>query len=142
MARPRLPTETLELRGAFIKNPQRRPKAAAKHKSGLGLPPASLSVEQKSAWREIVRCAIPGVLTKADRLVVENLSGLLVMLRAGTITPPDRSQFLRCLSALGMTPVDRTKLTGQPDKAAPKSGWDALDGPPPPLKVVRGGKKG
>jgi hypothetical protein len=162
MGRPRTPDEKLELSGAYIKHPERRRKATPKHSSGVGVPPAAMTAEQKLCWRELARNSLPGVLTKSDRHLIETAARLTARMREPVIPPPpvlegmtqpvqrvrdpaaDMALLIRCLSLLGMTPVDRSKISIAPAKREPKSGWDELGGPPanPGIKgVIRGGKK-
>src|ERR1035441_3448476 len=73
MPKPRKPTKLLELSGALKRNPGRyanrlhEPKAAG----SLGDPPERLSGTEKAAWHELAQLAPDGVLTKADRWLVE-----------------------------------------------------------------------
>lgn len=68
----RKPTNVLELKGAYKKNPQRKSERANEPKDDrdVGKPPRGLSKEERAAWKELVDCAIPGVLTYADRPAV------------------------------------------------------------------------
>lgn len=65
----RKPTNVLELKGAFDKNPQRGRDRANEPKDDreIGNPPPGTPADVRAAWRELVKCAIPGVLTYADR---------------------------------------------------------------------------
>lgn len=69
MPRPRKPTNVLNLTGAFRKNPQRLRSRANEPKDDrdIGKPPRGISKEVRAAWREIVECAVPGVLCRSDR---------------------------------------------------------------------------
>ena len=78
MARPRTPTNILEARGAFKKDPARaRPKEPKQPKPFPKQPPARLTKSEREAWRDIVRDTPPGVLTYSDKIAVEVAAGLL-----------------------------------------------------------------
>lgn len=120
MARPRKPTAELERNGAFAKNPQRRRKDA--ETSGpVGDPPPSLPIEWHAEWYELAQHAPLNVLRTADRALLEAATRLLVEIRR----PIDREigfpsatfgQFIKCLSLMGMSPVDRSKVHAPHEK--------------------------
>ncbi len=110
MPRPRKPTDSLELSGAFRKNPQRARPPEAKSRRPFGTPPTHLSEADKAVWSEIEADLPRGVLTSADRYVVELLARLVAKLRADWLTGTEMSQMTWCLSHLGMTPSDRSKV--------------------------------
>ena len=64
----------------------------------------------KVLWHEVVNCVPAGVLTKADRLIVELLCRLLVEMRDKKLTPALATQIRGCLGSLGMTPADRSRV--------------------------------
>lgn len=137
MGRPRLPTATHELKGSFIKNPQRRPKAEPKPTGPLGAPPKELPEGVKTAWLELAKIVPPRVLTNADRWIVEMAARLMADLRSkGDLSGAKWSRLESCLARLGMTPSDRSKVIALPEDDA-KSPWDSLGA----LQVIRGGKK-
>lgn len=120
MARNRTPSNILELRGAFEKNPQRR-REEPKVDKELGPPPEHFGEARRAAWAEIVSHAPEGVLTRADRIAVEMLSDLLTRYRA-SMTPEgerfisaDRRDLMALLARFGMTAADRSRV------AAPKA---------------------
>src|SRR5215218_7542410 len=129
MPRHRLPTAIHEVKGTFIKHPERRRKAEPRPNGPLGPPPRRLGDDQIEAWREIVECCPPGVLTKADRLVLELTARLLAeMWAAGKLDARLAARLEACLGKLGMTPADRSKVTAaQAEKQ--ESPWDRLAGP-------------
>lgn len=79
MARPRTPSNILELRGAFKNHPERRRKDL----DGAGPfdphPPATLPQELVSAWNEVVQQVNPAVLTASDSTSVEIMARLLLI---------------------------------------------------------------
>lgn len=113
MARPRKPTNVLELKGAFKKDPGRgaaranEPEAAGE----IGEPPARLSEFERECWVELVSSAHAGVLCAADRLFVEYGARVLAQLRNQTdIDPKLGIRFETVCARLGMTPSDRSKV--------------------------------
>lgn len=116
MARPRTPTAVLELKGAFRKNPARGRARAGEPKVDrpLGSPPDSLSVEVHAAWCELEEMTPDGVLTYADRWLVEMAARLMDLVRRGLAETKDYSALMRCLASMGLTPVDRSKINLAP----------------------------
>ena len=119
MARPRTPTNVLDARGAFKKNPQRR-RQDAEPSGQLGAAPAHLECEALQAWEEIKRSAPRDVLTESDRLALEVAAQLLAQFRTDPVEFP-AAKLVRLealLGKFGMTPADRAKVGGK--KEAPK----------------------
>ncbi len=112
MARNRTPSQILQIRGAYKKNPQRQrstePEAATFKKTA----PVHLSSEQKKAWRELVKLIAPGVLQQSDRLILEQTAVLVAEWRNDTAGfKTSRYAVLQsCFSRLGMTPADRSRV--------------------------------
>ncbi len=127
MGRPRKPTRVLELQGAFKKDPQRR--AARENEpevtEPLGPPPDKLNEAQSARWREIESWC--PWLTVADRTTAEIAARLWQGMRDGTAKGPDLKTLLTCLSHLGMTPVDRSKVK-VPGKQKAKNKFGELAG--------------
>ena len=111
----RVPTNILELRGAFKKDPQRRKLRANEPVGipGLGEPPERLGDAEKAAWGEIASTCAQGVLTQADRLAVEVAARLLAELwETGQKFHNAKLRVLRSmLMSFGMTPSDRSKVS-------------------------------
>lgn len=98
MARPRKPTAVLEQNGAFDHNPQRRDARESEPipTGPLGDPPSSLTDVERGIWHELTLQIPPGVLTIADRMVMEVLCALIARHRGGNPDcqhncPPDAS---------------------------------------------------
>ncbi len=127
----RVPTATLARRGAFKKDPQRaRARANEPRPNGpIGEPPACLTPSQIKCWKEIIESAPEGVLTRADRFIVELAARLLALWR-GRNAPPAwvGTQLRTCLASMGMTPSDRSRV-GAGAPAPEASAWDAIDRP-------------
>jgi hypothetical protein len=115
MARPRKPTTVLELTGAYRKDPQRRADRANEPESlgPIGAAPLHFSEELKAIWNELVALASPGVLTVSDRLTVEVTCRMVLRVRREDSAwgSADVNVLMRCLSLMGMTPTDRSKVS-------------------------------
>jgi len=110
VARPRTPTEILEVRGAFRKDPQRKREVGPKAQLGLGEPPGGLTEAEAATWREVVGNAPAGVLTSAERILVEIVARLLARMRADWLTGAELAQLTQSLARLGWTPADRSRV--------------------------------
>lgn len=123
MSRPRTPTNVLELKGVGNKNPQRlrERKDEPKETRDIGPVPVGLSKAQKQAWDDLIDCAIPGVLGKADRPALETAAKLMAAMRADEATSADIGSLIRLLGQFGMTPSERSKINlgGKGDKKNP-----------------------
>ena len=119
MARPRTPTNVLELSGAFKRNPQRK-RQDAETSGPLGKASAHINGAVLNAWNEIVKSAPREVLTGSDALAIEVAANLLAQFRNDPIEFP-AAKLVRLealLGKFGMTPADRAKVGGK--KEAPK----------------------
>lgn len=116
MGRNRTPSKILELRGAFNKHPDRRRGGEPKPKADIGPAPAHLNEAQAALWDEMVGIALPGVLGDADRWMLEIAVCLMADYRQQpeTFTAARVTQLISCLSRLGMTPADRSKVSALP----------------------------
>lgn len=132
MPQPRVPTEILEARGAFVAHPERRAERENEPKpSGpLGDPPKSLDAAHKRLWREIVSEIPECVVGNCDRKVVEIASRLLFKIRKDTAMVSEQSLFLKCLTELGMTPASRSKVTVAKPKDQVADEWAFLSSAP------------
>lgn len=114
MARPRTSAKVLELRGAFIKDPQRQREDAEGAGPWSDDPPSHLTGQEIAAWREVV-AALPKVAMSAtERLGIAQMARLWATLKA---TPPTSSDFKKLDDSfrqwaiqMGMTLQARTKL--------------------------------
>lgn len=126
MARPRTPTNVLELRGAYTKNPQRKRKAEPKPVAGIGRFTEG-PTEISEIWDEVVAQTVPGVMTISDRVALEIVCRLLSDLR----TKPDDisvgkvTALCNLLGRFGLTPADRSKVTIPDEK--PEDEWAGFD---------------
>lgn len=145
MARPRTPTNVLDARGAFKEHPKRLREREGEPQDDrpLGDPPDDLDEAERAAWHEMAEQAPPGVLTAADRTLVEMAARALAEVRNPWAEVYDRKKgevvefrkgfdsraagiLYRCLAAMGLSPSDRSKVS-VPEKEKPKSGFDELD---------------
>lgn len=114
MPRPRTPAVKALATGAAAKNPRRHKSRSEPRASGdLGAPSAWLDVWGKRAF-ERFRKELPW-LKESDRVLVELASSL-----RGKLMNPDpevglglngMQELRRCLSQLGATPADRSKVS-------------------------------
>ena len=109
MARPRTPAALLELRGAFKKDPQRRREEPAAN-GPVGGPPPSFDAELQAVWEELVGLVPSGVLSRADRWTAEVACRMMHQLRNGDIKAAEIGILQSCLSRMGMTPADRSRI--------------------------------
>jgi P27 family predicted phage terminase small subunit len=113
MGRPRKPIELHRLSGADKKDPQRYRNKVPKSEFPLGEPPDGMLEGADDAWREITAACAVGVLTRADRLILEITSNLLAEFRSD---PPGFASgkmriMISCFGRLGMSPSDRAHLS-------------------------------
>jgi hypothetical protein len=113
MARPRKASKVLELKGAFLKDPQRarhdEPEPTVKLPE---VPPAHLAHDAKQCWLELKRIAPDGVLFESDGPSIELCANLLAEYRLDPVAfPSNRLGHLRAaINALGMNPGERSKI--------------------------------
>lgn len=103
------------MNGAFKRNPSRGKARENEPKPNgeIGDPPDHMPANVAECWREIVGFAHPGVLCKADRLIVEHAARILSLLRAEQWggNPALLIRFESVLGKLGMSPADRSKVS-------------------------------
>lgn len=113
MARPKQPTVLHEIKGSFNKNPKRRPKGEPRPKGGIGPAPKWMIDAEAEIWDELVGIVPPGVLTDADRWIVERVVKLMWIARYDEerFTGAKEGHFISYLSRMGLTPSDRAKIS-------------------------------
>lgn len=120
MPRPRNTTEFARITGADTAKPKRYAGRADPVVDAIGAPPDRLTNQQRVIWAEFVD-DLPW-LRRSDRTILE----LSCRLAARMETDPDMgiaalAQLRLCLSSMGATPVDRSKVTmpsdNEPDPA-------------------------
>jgi hypothetical protein len=123
MARPRTPSNILELRGAFKKNPQRRREDAP----GAGpvdfKPPEHLPTDVAPAWRWVCARLPKIVISSSDEIAIEAAARLLAEVWSQRRPEPRLYAELRAwLRELGMTVQARAKIpVGEPSVPHSKS---------------------
>jgi len=89
----------------------------------LGEPPISLTDVQQEAWHEIAELIPDGVLTEADRIIVEIAARFLSDLRLkGSLSVGNMGHLMIALGRMGLTPADRPKVSVQ--KKTGKNKWE------------------
>lgn len=113
MPRPRTPAALAKVTGADALHPGRHAARKDPATAPLGAAPKRLSEIEREAWASFAD-EMPW-LRRSDRTLVE----VAAKLRARLMTDPDMgvnalAQLRMCLSSMGGTPADRTKV-GAPD---------------------------
>ena len=114
MGRPRKSTQLLETSGAFRNHPDRR-REDPETSGEIGDPPGHLTPSEQETWEEIVRLALPGVLTLHDRIAVELATRLLAEYRTNSqsFNAAKLGRLEAMLGRFGMTPADRSRVAGK-----------------------------
>jgi P27 family predicted phage terminase small subunit len=129
----RKPTAVLAMSGSLSKHKDRLDARANEPVPDpkLGNCPTHLDEQQKLLWKEIVSQIPPYVVTKSDRLLIELAVRCLEKIRNDGKAVLDAegkvvrviacstntiAQFQKCLSQLGMSPADRSKIQAVPPK--------------------------
>jgi phage terminase small subunit len=113
MARPRMPTNLLELKGSFKRHPEtKRPKEPEGILDFSSEPPCHLTERQKSTWNEVVSMIPSGVLTGSDLIHVEVVACLLSEYREknGGIETGRITRLTTEMGKLGLNPSGRASL--------------------------------
>jgi phage terminase small subunit len=123
----RKPTAVLAMSGSLSKHKDRLAARANEPVPDpkLGNCPTHFDEGQKLLWKEIVSQIPPYVATKSDRLLIELAVRLLEKIRNDgkvildaegktvriiACAPTTVAQFQKCLSQLGLSPADRSKI--------------------------------
>ena len=117
MPAKRKPAAVQELTGAWRKDPQRR-RVEPTVTGPIGSPPKQTPLDFPAAWRYLIRCAPKGVLADRDRVWLEVAAHLLVQFRAdpANMHPAKLGRLTSCLSALGLSPADASRVATAPRK--------------------------
>lgn len=108
MARPRLPEVVAKSTGAVDKNPQRFRNRKPPKSLPLGMAPRYMDEMQREAWNEFAD-EMPW-LSRADRVVVEVAARLRAEMQLPDFPMAGYAQLRMCLSSMGGTPADRSKI--------------------------------
>ena len=116
--RPRKPTALKHLQGTSAYNKDRLNPAEPVPSGHLGAPPEALNLPPEAAamWVYLDSIIAPGVAMNCDQPLIAMASRLLARMNADTITDSQLATLLRCLSQLGMTPADRSRIVAQHNK--------------------------
>ena len=121
MPAPRKATSVLAKSGSISHDKKRYANRTSEPKptGTIGSVPKHFNGALKAVWKELVRQIPPGVLTNADRLILELTCHLTLKMRAGNLISSDAAQLVSCLSRLAMTPSDRSRVNLAPLKGDP-----------------------
>lgn len=113
MPPPRKPSNVLELKGAFSKNPSRRRKPVKPVAKLLGDAPSYMTEAQAAVYREMLDIMPPGIVKATDGPSVELLACLMCEFREGPqlFTASRIAQLLQLFGRFGLTPSDREKMS-------------------------------
>jgi hypothetical protein len=114
MARPRTPLAKAFATGEAQKRPGRYRDRKEPRSPELGRPTAFLDEMQRRCWAAFKK-EIPW-LRESDRALVEGACVLRAKAWAGTLSADGWAQLRLCISAMGGTPTNRTKIQ-TPDDA-------------------------
>lgn len=132
MPRQQTPLEIAQATGARDHNPGRyeQRENAPVPDGDLGEPPNYFNDTQRDMWREVERTVPPGILTSADRFLVEYFSKLMCRHRslnpADALSPVEQGHLRACLGSMGLTPADRGRVIGSNVPKKPQA-TDPLD---------------
>lgn len=117
-----MPNEIAKITGADILHPGRHASRRDPVVDHIGRPPAHLNADERKAWKTFAK-ELPW-LGSSDRTLVEVASRL----RARMMTNPEigvnaLAQLRLCLSAMGATPVDRSKISMEDDEDEDPEGY-------------------
>ena len=134
MPQPRVPTEVLKARGAYLRNPQRKQerKSEPTPTEPLGEPHKDLSKDEKAIWHELEAELLPGVAFNSDRLAFRKLVCLEAKSRRGHTTAAEEQLIKGYLTAFGKTPADRSRVSAKQQDANPDDPWSRLMAPASP----------
>ncbi len=126
MARPRKPTELLILTGGYRPDRHARRRGAPKSERAIGDPPGHLAPDEAAAWREFCRDTPAGVLTSADRWILEMAARLVARSRREGLTGAELGHLRACLGELGATPASRSRVlpAGRAEASPAGNPWD------------------
>ena len=114
MARPRTPKAVAAITGADRQHPGRYAARSEPKGQPLGAPPGGLTPDQRAAWRQLAD-EVPW-LTRSDQAMLGLAARLADRVDNDPACPLAAYTQLRlCLSSLGATPVDRSKVNAAAD---------------------------
>ena len=113
MPKPRTPTNLLELKGAFKKNPNRARPEEPEPTAGLGNAPKRFDKDHKAIWKELSEQFEMCNLGNSDRVALEALCSLVAEFREALrdFTAAKLGKMLSLIGLFGGTPADRSKIS-------------------------------
>lgn len=117
--RPRKPTELKVLQGCPGGHLSERFNPDEPIPNGpLGIPAQALRLTPlvQEQWDYLVSIIAPGVAMCCDAPLMALTARLMARMADETITDSQMATLLRCLSQLGMTPADRSRIVAQHTK--------------------------
>ena len=117
MGRHAQPFEIAILKSADKNHPERYRNSPPKSDLPLGLAPDHMTPEGALCWAELSALALPGVLTGADRVMLELAASLLAEFRKdpAEFRAAKMGHLVGLLARFGMSPTDRQKVTAPPN---------------------------
>lgn len=108
MPRRRTPADVARITGADRLHPGRHAARSVPKVQPLGNPPDALTAAEKRAWKDFAD-DMPW-LARSDRHLVGIAARLAVLIQKGGAPLAAFTQMRLCLSSMGGTPTDRTKV--------------------------------
>lgn len=89
-------------------------------------PPKHLTPGERLAWAQIVRDALPGVLSSSDALQVETAAVLMAEMRKSRAKFTRFKDLMNALDRLGLSPSGRAGVRKPQPKPGERTGFGAL----------------
>ena len=122
MGRHKLPSNVKKLKNTYREHRENKDEPISEEP--LGNAPDCLDDKQKQVWFELSEITPEGVLTDADRIIVEIATRMLTTLRTmGKLSVGEMGHLIGCLARMGLTPVDRAKISVKKTKTE-ESPWE------------------
>ncbi len=111
MAGPTTATALLKNRNSFKTHPELKRKDEPKPTAQFNkIAPSYFNENERKAWEQIIDACPPGVLTKADKIMVEMTARIVAAGRKQLLSPGMQGRLEANLSRLGMTPSGRATI--------------------------------
>jgi hypothetical protein len=140
MGKPRKPTKILAINGAMRKNPSRYKdrefepvtyEPIGEPPAGFSNPDSGMQRELLAIWNEFIARDTECVLTSAFRVHLEMTCRLTYKMRHECASTGELTALNKCLGQLGLTPADRSKVSGNKKRQAREaenSEWGEFQG--------------
>lgn len=112
MARHRTPSNILELKGAYKRNPERRNHDEPEATPFVDKPPAYFDAQHIRAWNDVIDRVPAGVLKNADYYLVVLAAAIVVEIeeKSGHISNERMGRFVSISACLAITPSSRSSF--------------------------------